>query len=687
MTSLNLPDPDLTKPVQLKQGVYWVGIFLDNDPFQCHPYFIENGDHSILIDPGSMIQKQKIIEKIQMVTDLKNIHYIILHHQDPDLCAAVPDLERLINRDDLTIVTHSRMSVLIKHYGIQAPYYNIDENDFHLNCHNIELSFYTTPYLHSPGAFVTYLPEQKILFSGDLFGGLEDNWSFYAQDDYFKQIEGFHMSYMPSRDILNYSLNKIDKLDLDTIAPQHGSIITKDKIHSLLQDMKQMHCGLYIDSEYSQNLKDTIDELHETRTELENSLDTVTELKKKQDGDYFLTNLLQKPLMKNYNKSKRVGTHFVLYQYKKFQFKQKNLSIGGDLCITGNLIFQGEPYTMFFNGDSMGKSIQGAGGSLVMGTALNTIMHRSAGNDHVLDIDPKTWLREIHNELQSIFVTFDGAMMISGVLGIIHDTSGKMYYINAEHPYPVLYRAGQAQFLHEEFHLRKFGSPMDMEFSILEWQLQPGDRLILGSDGRDDLMLYKGEQKQEINEDHELFLRTVQEAGFDLHKILEHLLGQGDLSDDLSLMRIDYAPAQAVSYNEETLLQQIDTLRIKNLMQNKNYQQSLPLLHNARLTEKDPHKLRRLDYLHGLALYKLNHYSKAQAFFEKAAQHDDQPQALKLTAYCYYQQNQLESALKYLDLYLENQSDDPKARQNAKLIEKRLSKQRELLGQKQGLNQ
>jgi tetratricopeptide (TPR) repeat protein len=176
----------------------------------------------------------------------------------------------------------------------------------------------------------------------------------------------------------------------------------------------------------------------------------------------------------------------------------------------------------------------------------------------------------------------------------------------------------------------------------------------------------------------------VQQAGPDLDQILKHLLEQGDLSDDLSLMRIDYAPQEKMPFSEESLLQQIDALRIKNLMQNKNYRQSLPLLQNARLMEANPHKLRRLDYLHGLALYKLGQFTKALPLLEEAGQRQDQPQALKLTAYCYYRQNQLEGALEYLRQYLKH-TEDTKARQNAENIERRLNKRRELLGQKQGL--
>ena len=236
---------------------------MENDPFQCHPYLIKNGDESILIDPGSMLEFKETVKKIKSIVDMDSIKYIVLHHQDPDLCAAVPEIEKLINRDDLLIVTHSRMSLLIKHYLVSSSYYEIDKNNNTLLTKNgFLLNFLTTPYCHSPGAFVSYEPHTKTLFSGDIFGGLEESWEFYADETYFDKAKQFHQEYMPSKDIFNYALNKIQKLDLNLIAPQHGSIIEKNYIKNLIVDMKNLNCGLYIEDKYNRELIDTVNELH-----------------------------------------------------------------------------------------------------------------------------------------------------------------------------------------------------------------------------------------------------------------------------------------------------------------------------------------------------------------------------------------------------------------------------------------
>ena len=245
---------DYDKAIEIKENVYWVGAYIKGDIFQCHSYLVVNGNESVLIDPGSMLEYKTIRNKVKSIIDLKDIKYIIANHQDPDVCANIPAFEKEINRNDLMIVTHTRNAMLIKHYGIKSKFYLIDENDFSLNTKDLTFKFITTPYLHSPGAFGSYLVEKKIFFSGDLFGGLEENFHLWADENYFEEIKEFHQKYMPNRDILDYSLNKISNLDIDIIAPQHGSIIKKEFIRSIIDKLKGLTCGVYIEERYIKSL-------------------------------------------------------------------------------------------------------------------------------------------------------------------------------------------------------------------------------------------------------------------------------------------------------------------------------------------------------------------------------------------------------------------------------------------------
>ncbi|MBK8395932.1 MAG: SpoIIE family protein phosphatase [Leptospiraceae bacterium] len=283
----------------------------------------------------------------------------------------------------------------------------------------------------------------------------------------------------------------------------------------------------------------------EDRTKkLSESLDQVQILKEKQDGDYYLTSLLVKPLSGNFIQGKEtdIKAETLIRQKKQFQFKKKNSEIGGDICIIDEIELANVTYTVFLNADAMGKSIQGAGGCLVLGTVFKSILQRNHSLSHTRRNPPELWMKESFRELQNVFVSFNGSMLISAMFGIIDNRNGIIYYINAEHPFTALYRHGKASFMDAETFRRKIG--IDVKYNPLRihiFQLKPGDSVIAGSDGRDDLLIGESKEGERIiNEDENLFLKILEEAKGDLSTIESLLQSKGELTDDLSLLKITY---------------------------------------------------------------------------------------------------------------------------------------------------
>jgi tetratricopeptide (TPR) repeat protein len=341
-------------------------------------------------------------------------------------------------------------------------------------------------------------------------------------------------------------------------------------------------------------------------------MEEVQKLKIQQDGDYFLTSLLAKPLFFNANKSKLVTTDFIIHQKKRFEFRNKVADLGGDICITGNLKF-GTPenfrrYTMAMNGDAMGKSMQGAGGSLVMGVVMNSIMARSAANKRILELTPEQWLTDVYHEVNSVFKSFNGTMVLSATVVMIDDESGEMLYWNAEHPFTILYRDEKANFIEDGLKLRKLGLDSEYEFAVYKFQLVPGDIIILASDGRDDIDLTPNEPVRTINDDEYMILSIVDEAKCSISEIERILHTKGELTDDLSILRIDYkANVQeeqqssytiAPSFEDKEISNQINVneiyLQSKKLYQTGDIEKAIDLLANAYAVEQNNQKLNKL---------------------------------------------------------------------------------------------
>ncbi|MBM9549206.1 SpoIIE family protein phosphatase [Leptospira sp. 201903074] len=277
--------------------------------------------------------------------------------------------------------------------------------------------------------------------------------------------------------------------------------------------------------------------------ELQETLTRVQELKIQQDGDYFLTSLLLDPLNDSKkSKSPMIGIQSYTKQKKEFEFKGKIKEIGGDLIICDDIVLNGKKYFVFINGDAMGKSIQGAGGALVLGVVFLSFIKRTQLLLESQSKSPERWIKECFYELQTIFESFDGSMLVSVVLGLVEEETGVLYYLNAEHPWTVLYRDGVASFIEEELELRKIGTKgMAGNVRIRVFVLEQGDVLFIGSDGRDDLILEMGSDGSRVmNEDETKFLQVVGESKGELEQIVENLQSIGSFSDDLTLLRLEW---------------------------------------------------------------------------------------------------------------------------------------------------
>ncbi|MCB1307510.1 MAG: tetratricopeptide repeat protein, partial [Leptospiraceae bacterium] len=78
------------------------------------------------------------------------------------------------------------------------------------------------------------------------------------------------------------------------------------------------------------------------------------------------------------------------------------------------------------------------------------------------------------------------------------------------------------------------------------FKMEPGDVIIMGSDGRDDIDMTPDEPVRTINEDEFLFLKRVEESDGDLDGLVNSINAQGVITDDLSLLKLGFKVDQRV---------------------------------------------------------------------------------------------------------------------------------------------
>lgn len=250
---------DLQRPVKLAEDVYWVGFFDEESGIQCNPYLIIDGEEGVLLDGGSRPDFPTVMMKI-LQTGLAPgmISTLIYHHYDPDLCGSLPNLEDIINRPTLKILSHSHNNFFIRHYMARSKLYCIDQIGRKLQLKSGRtLRFIPTPFSHSGGSFMTYDEKSGILFSSDIFGSYTkhgEGMELFAelpdvchscqdkgmgQDDYIcasaaapcplTPMFKWHRDIMTSGKALRYALQLTDATAPTMLAPQHGHVLTREK--------------------------------------------------------------------------------------------------------------------------------------------------------------------------------------------------------------------------------------------------------------------------------------------------------------------------------------------------------------------------------------------------------------------------------------------------------------------------
>ncbi len=236
-----------TPAVALADRVWWVGGGGPECEFGCHSYLIEQGDQSVLIDPGSRSGLDHTLARVEQVVPLSHVRWIVCQQQDPEVTSSLPLLERRLGHRDLRLVLHWRARGLPAHYGVGLPLWLVDEHRWRLPLADRTLHFLFTPYTPSPGAFCSFDDRSGVLFSGQLFSAVGGDDGLYARDEsWFDAIRQYHEQQLPSRDVLNHALGRIEGLPVETIAPQQGAVIPSGLVPYMVQKLKGLECGLHL---------------------------------------------------------------------------------------------------------------------------------------------------------------------------------------------------------------------------------------------------------------------------------------------------------------------------------------------------------------------------------------------------------------------------------------------------------
>jgi flavorubredoxin len=232
--------------VELKDGVYWVGVVDWNiKKFHGHEYSTHRGttyncylivDEKVaLVDTVWGPYSQQMIENIQKIIDVKKIDYVIANHAEVDHSGGLPELMKLIP-DATVVVSEKGNESIFKHYHENWKFRVVKSGES-ISLGKNNLVFVAAPMLHWPDSMFTYLTGKNILMSNDAFGmHYASSGHFNDEVDmievYQEAIKFYANILTPFSDLVIKKIEEFKKLNIpvDIIAPSHGIIWRKDPL-------------------------------------------------------------------------------------------------------------------------------------------------------------------------------------------------------------------------------------------------------------------------------------------------------------------------------------------------------------------------------------------------------------------------------------------------------------------------
>ncbi|OGR96334.1 MAG: MBL fold hydrolase, partial [Elusimicrobia bacterium GWF2_62_30] len=168
---------------------------------------------------------EKAAELFDYLKGEDRIDYVVAHHAEQDHSGSIPLV--LEKYPQAKVVTNPKCKeFLMTHLHLPAEKFIEVKDGETLQLGGKTLEFIYTPWVHWPETMVTYLREEKVLFSCDFFGShLAAGELFSEEHVVYTPMKRYYAEIMmPFRSNIKSHLEKLSKYEISFIAPSHGPV-------------------------------------------------------------------------------------------------------------------------------------------------------------------------------------------------------------------------------------------------------------------------------------------------------------------------------------------------------------------------------------------------------------------------------------------------------------------------------
>lgn len=227
--------------IEISNSIKYIGESVhDLDLFESQ-YIVPNGmaynsyviidDKIAVMDTADKIVGDKWLENLKNALEGRTPDYLVIQHLEPDHSALIENVCNIY--PDMKIVCSAKAKAMMPQFAdVQADRIIAKAEGETLELGSHTLNFVMAPMVHWPEVMVSYESCEKVLFSADAFGKFgaldaDEGWSCEARRYYFNIVGKYGAP-------VQTLLKKASQLDIKTICPLHGPILT-DTIEDVIK--------------------------------------------------------------------------------------------------------------------------------------------------------------------------------------------------------------------------------------------------------------------------------------------------------------------------------------------------------------------------------------------------------------------------------------------------------------------
>lgn len=229
----------------------WVAIVRDPKRpgflIDTNEYLITAGGQGMLLDPGGAEIFPAVFSALSSEFDPSALTAVFASHQDPDIVSSLA-LWLEFNPGMRCYVSWLWGSFIPHFGGTAETFVTIPDEGIDIGLGGLSLQAVPAHYLHSSGNFHLYDRKARILLSGDVGAALlpagEDGLFVEDFDKHIRHAEGFHRRWMGSNEAKRRWCERVARMDIDMLCPQHGAIYRGEDVQRFIHWFDGLQVGI-----------------------------------------------------------------------------------------------------------------------------------------------------------------------------------------------------------------------------------------------------------------------------------------------------------------------------------------------------------------------------------------------------------------------------------------------------------